>query len=87
MIMASNYEDRTYVIFNTSELNLINFSEVLESSDTIRKSVDETKTFVKWCGDVQPNCISSLTIVYGTYSYSQILTIMSSAEWYQPISL
>lgn len=86
--MASNYEDRTYIIFNTSELNIINFSEVLElSSDTVRKSVDETKTFVKWCGDVQPSCVSSLTTIYGTYSYSQILTIMSSAEWYQPISL
>jgi hypothetical protein len=86
--MASNYEDRTYIIFNTSELNLIDFSEVLESSsDTVRKSVDETKTIVKWCGDTQPTCISSLTTVQGTYSYSQISTIMSNVEWHQPISL
>lgn len=40
---------RKYIIFNTSELNVINFEEVMETSaDTVRKSVDQTKTFVKW---------------------------------------
>ena len=40
---------RKYMIFNISELNVINFTEVMETSvDTVRKSVDQTKTFVKW---------------------------------------
>jgi hypothetical protein len=42
------YDNRKYIIFSTSELDKINFDEVLEtSSETVRKSIDETKTFVK----------------------------------------
>lgn len=40
---------RQYIIFNCSEINLINFSEVLQTSqDTLVKSIDGNKTFVKW---------------------------------------
>ena len=49
MPTVQGIEDREYMIFNVSELPEINFSEVLETSaQTVRKSVDETKTFVKW---------------------------------------
>ena len=42
------FENRKYVIFATTELNKIDFNEVLETSiSTVRKSVDETKTFAK----------------------------------------
>ena len=80
--MAHNFEHRNYVIFNTSELNLIDFNQVLETSiNTVRKSVDETKTLVKWDGDTQPSCISSLTTIQGTYNHSEIISIMSTNEW------
>jgi hypothetical protein len=47
-----NFENRKFMIFNVSELPLIDFSEILETSiDTVRKSVDGTKTFVKWDGN------------------------------------
>jgi hypothetical protein len=53
--MSDPYVDREFMIFNVSELNTINFNEVLETSeDTVRKSVDLTITFVKWNGDVAP---------------------------------
>jgi hypothetical protein len=43
------YENRRYLIIPTSILGDINFNEVCEtSSDTVRKSVDGTKTFVKY---------------------------------------
>ena len=43
------YPDRRFVIFNVTELNQIIFGQVFETSaDTVRKSVDETKTFVKY---------------------------------------
>jgi|TARA_B110000908_G_scaffold149696_1_gene183129 hypothetical protein len=42
-------ENRQYMVFNTSELNLINFNEVLQTSaDSVRKSANGSKTFVKW---------------------------------------
>ena len=84
--MVLNAENRTYVIFNISELNLIDFSQVLETStDTIRKSVDETLTFVKWSGDIQPVCISLLTTIQGTYNYSDMDTLMGTDKWYNNI--
>jgi hypothetical protein len=45
---TQEYTNRQFMIFNVSELNQINFTEVLEtSSETVRRSVDGTKTFVK----------------------------------------
>ena len=76
-----NYTDRNFMIFNVSELNDIDFNQVLEtSSDTVRKSVDGTKTFVKW-EDTMPTCVSNLTTKEGPYTYSEILTILSTSDW------
>jgi hypothetical protein len=78
------YESRHYVIFSVSELNKIDFDHVLETSaDTVRKSVDGTKTFVKWDG-VTPECISSLTTVEGTYTHDEMLMILTGPAWTEP---
>jgi len=78
------YENREYIIFPVSQLNLIDFNQVLETSaDTVRKSVDGTKTFVKWNG-AQPSCISNLTNTEGPYSHAEILEILSTSEWTNP---
>ena len=75
------YNNRNYMIFNVSEINSINFNEVMETSaETLRKSVDGSKTFVKWNG-VMPSCVNSLTTKEGPYSHSQILSILSGTEW------
>lgn len=77
-------EDRKYMIFNISELSKINFSQVLETSaQTVRKSVDETKTFVKWEGDI-PQCVNELDTKEGPYTHSEILTILSGPFWTDP---
>ena len=80
--MSHIYEHRNFMIFNVSELNTIDFTQVLETSqDTVRKSVDETKTFVKWEGEATPSSVDSLTTKEGTYTYNEILTILSNPEW------
>ena len=67
--MSDIYENREYIIFNISELPLVNFNEMLETSvDTVRKSVDGVKTFVKWDG-VTPECVNNLTTKEGPYTY------------------
>ena len=82
--MSNPYENREFMIFNVSELNQINFNEVLETSaDTVRKSVDLTKTFVKWDGTM-PQCISDLTTKEGPYTYDEILTILATPFWTDP---
>lgn len=77
-----SYENRQFMIFNVSELGNINFMEVMETSaETVRKSVDGTKTFVKWESETIPLSVENLTTKEGPYTYSEILTILSSAEW------
>jgi len=78
------YENRRFMIFNVSELNQIDFNTVLETSiETVRKSVNETKTFVKWDGTI-PSCVSNLTTKEGPYTYEEILTILATPEWTDP---
>jgi hypothetical protein len=75
------YEEREYLIFNVSELDKINFNEVLETSQqTVRKSVDETKTFVKWNGE-PPSFVETLTTAEGPYTHAEILSILGTPEW------
>ena len=84
--MEQIYESRQFMIFNVSELNNIDFSQVLEtSSETVRKSVDNTKTFVKWDGNIIPSSVDSLTTKEGPYTYEEIITILSTPEWNEPI--
>ena len=80
--MSHTFDHRNFMIFNVSELGSVNFNEVLETSqDTVRKSVDETKTFVKWEGDNTPTSVDSLTTKEGPYTYNEILTILATPEW------
>ena len=82
--MSDIYENREYIIFNISELPLVNFNEMLETSvDTVRKSVDGVKTFVKWDG-VTPECVNNLTTKEGPYTYEEMLTILATPEWTDP---
>ena len=79
-----DYENREFMIFNVSELEQIDFTQVLETSEeTVRKSVDETKTFVKWDG-VMPECVSNLTTKDGPDTYEEILVILATSEWTDP---
>jgi len=82
--MSNIYEDRNFMIFNMSEINQIDFSQVLETSaDTVQKSVSETKTFVKWDG-AMPDCVFNLTTKEGPYNYNEILSILNTPEWTDP---
>jgi hypothetical protein len=80
-----SYENREFMIFNVSELPNVDFNQVLETSiDTVRKSVDETKTFVKWDGIEIPSSVDTLTTKEGPYTYEEILAILSTPEWTNP---
>ena len=81
------YDNRQFAIFSTTELPLINFSEVLETSaDTVRTSTDGTLTFVKWeDGGTVPPSIQALTTIEGYYTYEEILEILSGPEWTAPM--
>jgi len=79
--MSHIYEHRNFMILNISELGTIDFTQVLETSqDTVRRSVDGTRTFVKWNDNI-PSSVAALTTKEGPYMYEEILTILAGPEW------
>jgi len=80
------YENRQYLIFNTTELPLVDFNLVLETSEqTVRCSLDGTKTFVKWQdGGSIPEFVNLLTTKQGPYTHEQMLELLAGPEWNQP---
>jgi hypothetical protein len=79
------YENRRYLIIPVSELSKVDFNQVGETSaETVRKSVDQTKTFVKYEGQ-DPTFVSQLTNTEGPYTHEEILNILSTEEWTEPM--
>jgi hypothetical protein len=78
------FDSREYLILSVTEINLIDFSQVLQTDqNSLRRSVDQSKVVIKWDGD-QPSFVNSLTTKEGPYTHQQILPIMSSPEWVYP---
>lgn len=75
------YDHRHYVIIPYSEIVNIDFDQVLETAvTTVRKSVDGTKTFVKYKGDI-PSSVAAIEGKSQEYSYEEILAILATEEW------
>ena len=71
------YENRKYVIINASEVGSVDFSQVNETSaSTLRYSLDDSQTFVKFDGDT-PSFLDGKT----QYNHSQIRTILAGEDW------
>lgn len=76
--------ERTFLIIPVGELNKVDFTQVLETSpDTVRRSVDGTKTFIKWEG-VEPTFLGDIVGSEGPYSYEEIISILATPEWTNP---
>jgi hypothetical protein len=75
------YSTRQYLIFPITELSKIDYSLILETSeDTLRKSADETKTFIKWETEV-PAFVSTLLNTEGPFNHDEMINILSTQEW------
>ena len=71
------YENRKYVIIDASEVGTVDFSQVNETSaDTLRYSLDDSQTFVKFDGDT-PSFLNGKT----SYTHSEIRTILAGEDW------
>ena len=79
-----HFSNRRWVIIPSTSIGEINFSDVLETSEnTLRRSIDETKTFVKYDG-AQPASVAALVGVSSEYDHGAILTELATAEWSTP---
>lgn len=84
-IKSEKYKNRNFLILNVSEIYLIDFSELLEtSSETLRKNNSDTKTVIKW-EDKKPKFVNDLKTAEGPYTYDQIIDILNTDEWKKPI--
>ena len=105
------FENRRWLVIPTSIVGDIDFNQVHESNaDSLRKSVDETLTFVKYevnvveetytetFEDIETGEEVSNTIEAGTYgrpsiynedyteyTHSDILALLATEEWTNPI--
>jgi hypothetical protein len=68
---------RTYCIIDASDVSSVDFDQVAETSaDTLRYSLDGTKTFVKYEGDT-PSFLTGKP----QYTNEEILVILAGDEW------
>ena len=81
------HNNKTYAVINLTDISLIDFSQIAQSSaSTIRKSLDDTQFVIKWENGYTPTFIMDASVVpVGTYDHHAILELMSTAEWSSPI--
>lgn len=71
---------KNYVIIEASEVDSVDFSQVLETSaETIRYNLAGNKTFVKFEGDT-PSFLEGKELK----SYSEMRSILATEEWTDP---
>lgn len=79
-----HFENRHYVVFDLSEVDTIDFSEVMETSaDTLRKNLANTQSFVKYEGPM-PASVAALTTKSQEYTHEEILAILAGTDWTDP---
>ena len=77
------HNHKTYATINITDLELIDFSQIVEtSSDTIRKSIDKTQFVIKWIEGQTPTFIMDGSVIpVGTYDHHAILELMGTPFW------
>jgi hypothetical protein len=81
------HNTKTYAVINLTDIGLIDFAQVGETSvSTVRKSLDDTQFVIKWAEGYVPTFIMDGTVVpVGTYDHHSILELMATPEWNSPI--
>ena len=66
-----------YVIYDMANISQVDFAQIHKTSeDTLRLSVDEKETVLKFSGDT-PSFFAGLQ----QYNHSEILAVMNTPEW------
>ena len=83
------HNNKTYAVINLTDISLIDFSQIAQSSaSTIRKSLDDTEFVIKWQDGYTPTFITDSSVVpVGTYDHHAILELMATDKWSEPIEV
>ena len=75
---------KLYCIINVEDVEKIDFADVMQTfPKSMRRSLDGTKTFVKYEGD-QPDCLFTIagnTTGLQEYTHEEILKLLDGPEW------
>jgi hypothetical protein len=71
-----------YMILSASEVNAIDFMEVMDqSAESLIRSKDGSKVYVKWERDDVPPSVAALTTKEGPYTSGDMYTILQGSDW------
>jgi len=75
----------TYATISITDLGLIDFSQIHETSaETMRKSIDETEFIIKY--DAVPSFILDGSVeILQAMNHDEALQLMTSEEWSEPL--
>ncbi len=78
------YNTKIYAVLNMSDLDNVNFNEVITTSkETIRKSIDESQFLTKYF--ITPSFIPDGTVTpVSVMDHEACLTLMATPEWTNP---
>ena len=81
------HNNRTYAVINLTDISLIDFSQVGQTSaGTVRRNLAETEFVIKWEQGHTPTFILDGSVVpVQTYDHHAILELMATAEWSEQI--
>ena len=79
---------KSYITIKTTQIDIVNFAEVIESRENLRYSLDGTEFIVKWIYG-SPHIPASVESVpeadrSAIMTHAEALTLMSTAEWSDP---
>ena len=79
-------QDLTYITISTSQIDLVDFNQVIGSRADLRYSLDGIEFLTKWDGTT-PSSIEAIASEYksATLTHSQAVELMETSAWQTPI--
>ena len=68
----------TYAIVNITELDNINYNDIIGDKETMRISIDGLKFIIEWEGD-KPVSLSGIDMI--EYTYEEMLEVVEGINW------
>ena len=79
---------KSYITIKTSEINTVDFSQVIEAKATLRYSLDDSEFVCKWTegAPYMPTSIEAVPEAdrSALLSHSEALALMATPEWTDP---
>jgi len=70
-----------YLIIDTSEIDKVDFEQILESRENLVYSQNKEKTYISWQTNNMPTFIENLDFKEGPLELFQLLEITETHEW------